>query len=57
MSLCFLNINNIGVLVTGSSGYVASDFIRRLRLKSHIICVDQAPSEHTDVQTSSENSR
>jgi len=50
-------MNNIEVLVTGSSGYVASDFIRRLNLKSHIICVDQAPSEHTDVQASSENSR
>ena len=46
-------MNNIEVLVTGSS---ASDFIRRLKLKSHIICLDQAPSEHTDVQASSENS-
>jgi UDP-glucose 4-epimerase len=50
-------MNNIEVLVTGSSGYVASDFIRRLKLKSHIICVDQASSEHADVQASSENSR
>jgi nucleoside-diphosphate-sugar epimerase len=53
----FLNMNNVEVLVTGSSGYVASDFIRRLKLKSRIICVDQAPSEHTDVEASSENSR
>jgi len=40
------------VLVTGSSGYVASDLIPRLMNKAKVIGIDLSPSEYTDLQIS-----
>ncbi|MDC3343065.1 NAD-dependent epimerase/dehydratase family protein [Pseudomonadales bacterium] len=43
------------VLVSGSSGYVASDLIPRLKEKMQILGVDYVPSEHTDICTGIES--
>lgn len=40
------------VLVTGSSGYVASDLIPRLSNKAKVFGIDLSPSEYTDIQAS-----
>ena len=40
------------VLVTGSSGYVASDLIPRLSNKAKVCGIDLSPSEYTDIQFS-----
>lgn len=40
------------VLVTGSSGYVASDLIPRLSNKAKVSGIDLSPSEYTDIHVS-----
>ena len=40
------------VLVTGSSGYVASDLIPRLKNKARVSGIDPSPSEYTDIHVS-----
>ena len=42
----------VKVLVTGSSGYVASDLIPRLCNKAKVYGIDLSPSEFTDIQVS-----
>lgn len=43
------------VIVTGSSGYVATHLIPRLKVNASICGVDQSFSEHTDIQVSIES--
>lgn len=42
------------VLITGSSGYVASDLVPRLKKKAKTIGVDKSFSEYTDIEVSIE---
>jgi len=51
----FINSDNTLVIVTGSSGYVASNLVPRLRAKANTCGVDIFFSEHTDIQVSIES--
>ena len=50
-------MNKTKLLVTSSFDYVVSDCDSNHNLKINILGVDQNSSDHTDVHTSSENSR
>ena len=43
------------VIITGSSGYVASDLIPRLKKEANVFCVDHASSKHCDLKASIES--
>ena len=45
----FMLIDNGTIIVTGSSGYVASDLIPRLKRNHEVFGVDVYPSEHTSI--------
>ena len=42
-------VDNNSIIVTGSSGYVASDLIPRLKKSHNVIGIDVYPSEHTAI--------
>jgi len=45
-------MNNVKVLVTGSSGYVGADLMPRIKSKQVAFGVDISPSEYTDIEAS-----